>query len=477
MSGVTPTAQRFQGWHLVGAHHGILRHVRAWIRQWRGFLVIGCCSAGATIGYLTSPPGLFSLRYGMKTVASRGALTLGCAAIGTVAVFSILRRHSGVTMYMQPSEDNMETLRQLACNQNGLFNYQPPLVLTQSHLSTLYAGITDRALNPPYTRTTITAKCGGTIAVDVVHPQAKWRGVQRRRETPSGLKVALVLAPGIGGDSRAKYAKGLMRLSYENGWMGVVVNCRGCNTPLTSSRTFMYGNTEDFEACLRFVKRVYKPDVILAVGISMGSNILYRYLGTTNQDVDSDLYSAVSAACVISNGYMLQWGYDLFHDNPTAMTRVYEETMLLVRKGAWNYSTCPHLIDDHPQLSETGLLSARRLYDLDEIVTKYIYGYSSMDEFIVEESSGRTAHLVHVPVLCMNAINDPIYPVKAEAFMSARVPANPNLTFVLTDYGGHVCWEHSVLSNLRGTYKTMMDSTIESFLQSKLQQAIDRMSI
>lgn len=61
-----------------------------------------------------------------------------------------------------------------------------------------------------------------------------------------------------------------------------------------------------------------------------------------------------------------------------------------------------------------------------------------MDEYYAGSSSALRIPHVKIPLLCIQAANDPIAP--AEAIPYDAIRANPNITLVVTPTGGHLGW-------------------------------------
>lgn len=69
--------------------------------------------------------------------------------------------------------------------------------------------------------------------------------------------------------------------------------------------------------------------------------------------------------------------------------------------------------------------------------TTYV-GYNSVEEYYAGSSSAKRIPRVRIPLLCIQALDDPIAP--KEAIPYAALQANPYCTLVTTPCGGHLGW-------------------------------------
>nr|MBA2817550.1 putative hydrolase [Candidatus Pantoea persica] len=76
------------------------------------------------------------------------------------------------------------------------------------------------------------------------------------------------------------YAHGLMHACQRQGWLGVVMHCRGCGgEPNHLHRIYHSGETEDAAFFLHWLRRRFGNAPTAAVGVSLGGNMLGCLLG------------------------------------------------------------------------------------------------------------------------------------------------------------------------------------------------------
>jgi len=85
-------------------------------------------------------------------------------------------------------------------------------------------------------------------------------------------------------------------------------------------------------------------------------------------------------------------------------------------------------------------MSGSSIRVLDEGLTRRQYGYASVDDYYAAASSDQRLAVIRVPLLLMNAYDDPIVPGFSLPPAIESVRANPNLLMAVTSHGGHLGW-------------------------------------
>ena len=75
----------------------------------------------------------------------------------------------------------------------------------------------------------------------------------------------------------------------------------------------------------------------------------------------------------------------------------------------------------------------RRIADFDELYTAPVHGFASARDYWEKSSCGANLAQAQVPMLCVNALNDPLVPART------LVPPEsaPNVSFCRPRHGGH----------------------------------------
>jgi len=156
-------------------------------------------------------------------------------------------------------------------------HYQAPRWLRGSHAQTIWPALLIRQTTPPYRRELWHTPDGGQIAVDRIDGQPG--------------QPLVVLFHGLEGSSRSHYAIALMHEVARRGWHGAVPHFRGCGgVENRQPRAYHAGDAAEIAwICSRLAA---ENTQLFAAGVSLGGNMLLRYLG---EQPDSALPLAAAA--------------------------------------------------------------------------------------------------------------------------------------------------------------------------------------
>jgi predicted alpha/beta-fold hydrolase len=279
------------------------------------------------------------------------------------------------------------------------------------------------------------------------HVQTVWSVVRRQRltgvvrerlETPDGDFVdvdwtpgpstapLLLVLHGLEGAATSHYIGGLFRLAVARGWRAAVLYFRSCSGELNRLPRFYHsGDTGDLDLALRvFTER--EPSLrVGVVGISIGGNVLLKWLGE-----QGDLApKGVLGAAAISVPFDLE-----------ACARVMDRGLQKVlytasfmrsfrKKTRAKARAHPGFVDVR------AALRASTFAEYDRVVTAPLHGFADEVDYWRRASSG--PYLAHIrrPTLLLNALDDPFIP-PASLPDPRRLPPPVRAEFV--PHGGHV---------------------------------------
>ena len=200
----------------------------------------------------------------------------------------------------------------------------------------------------------------------------------------------------------------------------VVFNRRGhCSTVLSTYRLQSFGDARDLEEAIQFIHHMYPYSEIFAIGFSTGSGLLMSYLGEVGNA------SQLNAAVCISPCYDAE---GLFKSN-----NVPEPYNWL-----WTFKLkC--VLRQHPCLGNVInynlALQSSSIKELDERVYVKLNQYNSLAEYWKYNDPMRSITNIHIPVLCISALDDPICTKDTIPFSLFKTSSN--LFLVTTEKGGH----------------------------------------
>ncbi len=243
---------------------------------------------------------------------------------------------------------------------------------------------------------------------------------------PQGQRKLLILSHGLEGDSTRSYIASAAHYFARRGWDALAWNCRSCSGEMNLTRKlYSHGQSEDLEAVVQHALSTGRYDRIVLAGYSMGGNLTLKYLGTMGQRVPEQVTHGIafSAPCFI------QHSVDSLErpDNWIYKRKFYRALAAKVRAKEAQF---PGIVD------VTALDRIGVWRDFDRAFSAVIGGYEDLDEYYAYLSSGHYVGETAVPVLIVNALNDPIVPEACTPVELGRT--HPLVTVEQPARGGHV---------------------------------------
>ena len=107
-------------------------------------------------------------------------------------------------------------------------------------------------------------------------------------------RPTLLVLHGLEGSSRSHYASGLLRAGLAAGWHPVVFNFRSCSGEMNSLPRFYHsGETGDLAWVVQALVARAPGVAVGAVGVSLGGNVLLKWLGEVGEAAPAELRGAV----------------------------------------------------------------------------------------------------------------------------------------------------------------------------------------
>lgn len=296
--------------------------------------------------------------------------------------------------------------------------YRAPRWLPGGHLQTIYPAIGARKPAVAYRRERWDTPDRDFIDIDMV-------------DGPCGGPF-IVLFHGLEGSSDSHYCRALMAHIHTLGWSGAVVHFRGCSGESNLAPRFYHsGDAEEIDWLLRRLKTradEQQASQFFAVGVSLGGNVLLRWLGESQRSA-----GIVDAACAISAPLDLAGGGTALS---SGFNRIYTRMFLQSLKPK-----CLHKLTQFPGLFDREkLLAARDLHAFDNVVTAPLHGYRNTEDYWDRASARHVLGDITVPTLVLNARNDPFLP---ERYLPAHAAASVTLAYPAT--GGHSGFVHGAM--------------------------------
>jgi uncharacterized protein len=262
--------------------------------------------------------------------------------------------------------------------------------------------------------------------------------------TPDGddVSVALVDAPrpdapiltifhGLEGGIHSTYARGLMHQARSRGWGAALLLWRSCDGRVPRApRMYHSGETTDADFFIRRLVAEHPDAPLLATGVSLGANVLLKWLGEQGERVPA----AIRGAAAISTPFDLGAGSRHLE---RGFSQVYTRHFVrsLRSKALAALAVHPALPVDRDRL-----VAARTFWEFDDAFTAPVHGFSGADDYYTRSSSIRYLEHISTPALLYSAVNDPFLPAWVLDEVRSVAGVNPALTPEFTPGGGHVGW-------------------------------------
>ena len=272
---------------------------------------------------------------------------------------------------------------------------------------------------------------GGQIAVDWAYPPEK-------REANTVTKVCFVF-PGLSGSSDRHYVKSLVKhLSADRGYIVGVFHNRGVTLEYSSPDLPDLSSSVEIERAMdhMMVKfKDYPNPVFVAVGMSMGANLMLRVAGEQKEKCPFE------AMVSFNNPFDIMLTINLMRNTP------YEK--YLARELRKNILIRDNSSDKEKEIFKE--MEKKFGFSFDDIKHTESWGefdnkftlkirpqFKTVAEYYHESSCLFRVKDITKPTLVIHSRDDPIIPI--DCLPMSECMANPNIIVGVVNKGGHVCY-------------------------------------
>lgn len=318
--------------------------------------------------------------------------------------------------------------------------FKPAWWLANAHAQTVYATLTRRTRAP-------------IDAIERVElPDGDFLDLAWAVNGLSASAPLVILLHGLGGGVHSTYVAGLLRAFNQHGWRGVLLQFRSASAVLNRlPRAYHSGDTGDFDTVMRLLCEREPNTKKAAVGISIGGNVLLKWLG--EQTHRAPLHSAVA----VSVPFQLKSVADRMNQG---FSRVYQAYLLRKLRGVFQQKIAQHPDSGLPSAEK--LQSMRCFWTFDDQVTAPLHGFAHVHDYYRKASSLPYLQRIATPTLMIHALDDPFM---SPVIIPTASELSAHTVLEISRKGGHVGF---ITGHIPGCPNYWLDERIPNFLHQYL---------
>jgi predicted alpha/beta-fold hydrolase len=297
-------------------------------------------------------------------------------------------------------------------------DFAPARWLKNRHLQTIYASMPWAWRSwPELRRQELELPDGDATAVD-------W--LVSGDELPPTAPLLVVLH-GLEGSVDSAYARMLLEAANAIGWRACVLHFRDCGDYRNRlPRRYHAGETNDLRFFLETLRGspedARNSGPLMAVGYSLGGNVLLKYLGEAG---DRTPLRAAAAVCVPLDLHACAEALN------QGFSKLYEHYLLKRMKRSINKKFDRHTAAFNWEMAMT----AKTFAAFDDWVTAPLHGFLGMKDYYDKCSSIRFLKDIERPTLVINALDDPFM---TPDVIPDETRISEHVTLEVSEHGGHV---------------------------------------
>lgn len=301
--------------------------------------------------------------------------------------------------------------------------FQPPLAFRNPHVQTVVGAYTRNQQGIHFRRQRIETPDDDFIDLDFAEVDGhSWA------ELGASAPI-LFFIHGLEGDARRGYATDLYKVAAKLGFRPVGMNHRSCSGEMNRQARFYHmGASDDVDFIFRWLEKTYPHVPKVLVGVSLGGNMLLKYLGEQGTALAGRVVAgaAISPPLVATGKQAINYGVGAFYGYyllRSLQSKVRLKAALL-RTGNFDVERA---------------LKARILRDFDEVITAPVHGFKDAEDYYARCNSINFLSGIRVPTLILRSLDDPFF---NQDIPHDMIAANPALQGLFPAYGGHVGFIH-----------------------------------
>ena len=243
-----------------------------------------------------------------------------------------------------------------------------------------------------------------------------------------GSGPVLLLLHGLEGGVRSHYVAGIWAVARKRGWQPRLLVFRTCDGRMNiARRTYHSGETTDLDLVVRNLVAEDQQRPIGLVGVSLGGNVMLKWLGERGETVPAQVCAAIAVSTP----------YDLARSSraiDAGFSRLYQWNFLrsLKKKALAK-------LGQHPDVATSASVeSVSTMWSFDDCFTAPLHGFRDAADYYAQSSSIHFLEHIRVPTLLLSARDDPFHTEEMLREVEQISAANPNIRTEFHERGGHV---------------------------------------
>lgn len=300
--------------------------------------------------------------------------------------------------------------------------FWPTIWCIEARCQTIMRSLLQSSPPVPYEREMLLMPDGGELGLDWIHTH------EENLDVDNPTRPVVLVLPGLTGDSTVSYAKHFVLEGAKLGYRCVVLNYRGNGgTKLKTSRTYSATYTDDVDFVLSSIAQTYPHAPRMVVGVSLGGIILTNYLARKGKDARITAAMSVSAP------------WNMF-GSCTSLEQPLNAVVFnnyLCRGLKQSVKSHQHLFEDKCNMPH--VFDSRTIREFDDRFTSKMFGYKNWEEYYNDANIDQKVLDIKVPMLCLNAEDDPFSP---GPFLPLDLASDESshVAIVVTSRGGHIAF-------------------------------------
>lgn len=292
--------------------------------------------------------------------------------------------------------------------------FTPAFGLGNRHLQTIYSTFFRKEIKLDY-------EIEEFILVDRDFIECFWLNKQQANSN------IFVVFHGLEGSFQSPYIQGIMKALRDKNQAVVLVHFRACaNKDNLAAKSYHSGHTLDAIEYLKHLNSLYPKSNILAIGYSVGSNMLLKLMG--KDFVDNFIQKAICistpfdldiCADVLNKGFAKVYGNHLLEHLKEKLLRKYEK----------------HDFKALLDLDKKRVKKIATIREFDELYTSKINGFGNAKNYYKINSSKQYLKNIETKTLIIHSLDDPFM---NEKVIPKKEELSSSCTLELYEKGGHL---------------------------------------